>query len=96
MKTNGVIHRIDDLGRVVIPKEIRQSLGIREGDSLEIFVDNGGVRLIKYQPEEIKKILDDIEELKNYTLDYGTSSQEQRVEDLRLWVEKELNEIFEK
>lgn len=96
MKANGVIRRIDDLGRVVIPKEIRQNLGIREGDSLEIFVDNGGVRLIKYQPEEIKKILDDIEELKNYTLDYGTPSQERRVEDLRLWVEKELNEIFEK
>lgn len=96
MKANAVIRRIDDLGRIVIPKEIRRNLGIREGDPLEIFVDNGGVHLIKYQPEEIKKILDDIEELKNYTLDYGTPSQERRVEDLRLWVEKELNEIFEK
>lgn len=96
MKETGIIRRVDDLGRVVIPKEIRRNLGIREGDPLEIFVDNGVICLIKYQPKEIKKILDDIEELKNYTLDYGTSSQEQRVEDLRLWVEKELNEIFEK
>ena len=96
MKATGTIRRVDDLGRIVIPKEIRQNLGIREGDPLEISVDNGAICLIKYQPEEIKKILDDIEELKNYTLDYGTPSQERRVEDLRLWVEKELNEIFEK
>ena len=94
MKATGIVRRIDDLGRVVIPKEIRRTMRIREGDPLEISVDNGVICLIKYQPEEIKKILDDIEELKNYTLDYGTPSQERRVEDLRLWVEKELNEIF--
>ena len=39
MKATGIVRRIDDLGRVVIPKEIRQALRIREGDPLEIFTD---------------------------------------------------------
>lgn len=39
MKATGIIRRVDDLGRVVIPKEIRKNLGIREGEALEIFVD---------------------------------------------------------
>lgn len=39
MKSTGIMRRIDDLGRVVIPKEIRRSLKIREGDSFEIYVD---------------------------------------------------------
>lgn len=48
MKETGVVRRIDDLGRIVIPKEIRKSLRIREGDSLEIFVDNNKVYLQKH------------------------------------------------
>lgn len=40
MKATGVVRRIDDLGRIVIPKEIRKSLRIREGENLEIFVDH--------------------------------------------------------
>ncbi len=40
MKATGIVRRIDDLGRVVIPKEIRRGLRIREGDALEIFTDN--------------------------------------------------------
>lgn len=39
MKATGIIRRIDDLGRVVIPRDIRKNLGIREGDPLEIYVD---------------------------------------------------------
>ena len=42
MKATGIVRRIDDLGRVVIPKEIRRTLRIREGDPLEIFVDREG------------------------------------------------------
>ena len=42
MKATGVVRRIDDLGRVVIPKEIRRTMRIREGDSLEIFVNQSG------------------------------------------------------
>lgn len=51
MKATGIVRRIDDLGRVVIPKEIRRNLRIREGDPLEIFVDRDGeVILKKYSP----------------------------------------------
>ena len=51
MKATGGVRRIDDLGRVVIPKEIRRTLRIHEGDPLEIFTDReGGVILKKYSP----------------------------------------------
>lgn len=48
METTGVVRRIDDLGRVVIPKEIRRTLGIKDGTSLEIFVDRDMVALKKH------------------------------------------------
>ena len=51
MKATGIVRRIDDLGRVVIPKEVRRTLGIREGDPLEIFVGGRGeVTFKKYAP----------------------------------------------
>ena len=51
MKATGVVRRIDDLGRIVIPKEIRKTLRIREGDPLEIFTDKEGeIILKKYSP----------------------------------------------
>ncbi len=51
MKATGIVRRIDDLGRVVIPKEIRRTLRIREGDPLEIFTDKEGeIILKKYSP----------------------------------------------
>jgi AbrB family transcriptional regulator (stage V sporulation protein T) len=53
LKATGVVRRIDDLGRVVIPKEIRRTLRIRDGAPLEIFVDREGeVILKKYSPVE--------------------------------------------
>lgn len=48
MKATGIIRRIDDLGRVIIPKDIRRSLKIREGDPLEIFIENNCVCFQKY------------------------------------------------
>lgn len=50
MKTIGVVRRIDDLGRIVIPKEIRKSLRIKDGESLEIFLDSDNIVLKKYSP----------------------------------------------
>ena len=51
MKATGVVRRIDDLGRIVIPKEIRKTLRIKEGDPLEIFTDREGqIILKKYSP----------------------------------------------
>lgn len=65
MKATGIVRRIDDLGRVVIPKEIRRTLRIREGDPLEIFTDREGeIVLKKYSP---------IGELGNFAGQYAES-----------------------
>jgi AbrB family transcriptional regulator (stage V sporulation protein T) len=51
MKATGIVRRIDDLGRVVIPKELRRTMRIREGEPLEIYTDaNGELILRKYSP----------------------------------------------
>ena len=47
MKATGIVRRIDDLGRVVIPKEIRRTMRIREGDPLEIYTSNDGEVIFK-------------------------------------------------
>ena len=48
MKATGIVRRVDDLGRVVIPKEIRRSMGIKEGEPLEIFLENDAVIFRRY------------------------------------------------
>ena len=50
MKATGIIRRVDDLGRVVIPKEIRRTLRIKEGDPMELYVDEEGIVLHRYRP----------------------------------------------
>jgi AbrB family transcriptional regulator (stage V sporulation protein T) len=68
MKATGIVRRIDDLGRVVIPKEIRRTMRIREGDPLEIFTDREGeVILKKYSP---------IGELGEFASEYADSLNE--------------------
>ena len=63
MKATGIVRRIDDLGRVVIPKEIRKTLKIKEGTPLEIFTDREGqIILKKYSP---------IGELNNFAEEYA-------------------------
>lgn len=65
MKATGIVRRIDDLGRIVIPKEIRRTLRIREGDPLEIYVDREGeVILKKYSP---------VSELGDFAKEYADS-----------------------
>ena len=54
MRATGIIRRVDDLGRVVIPKEIRRSMKIKEGDALEIYTDREGCVIFKkYQNDEL-------------------------------------------
>ena len=48
MKATGIVRRIDDLGRIVIPKEIRRSMRLREGDAMEIFLEDNRICLEKY------------------------------------------------
>ena len=64
MKTTGIIRRIDELGRIVIPKEIRKNLRIKNGESLEIYLENDSIILKKYSQ---------IESLKNVSIDYVDS-----------------------
>ena len=66
MKATGIVRRIDDLGRIVIPKEIRRTLRIREADPLEIFTDREGeIILKKYSP---------ISELNEFASEYVESA----------------------
>ena len=68
MKATGIVRRIDDLGRIVIPKEIRRTQRIRESDPMEIYTSREGeIMLRKYSP---------IGELGQYAADYATSLAE--------------------
>jgi len=78
MKATGIVRRIDDLGRVVIPKEIRRTMRLQESDPLEIYVGDGMVCFKKYQPcvvyqdviKDLKlELLDVIKDLKLELLD---------------------------
>lgn len=72
MKATGIVRRIDDLGRVVIPKEIRRMCRIREGDALEIYTLDGAVVFKKYSPigmlDEVTRNLCDHYQNKNKAL----------------------------
>lgn len=70
MKATGIIRRIDDLGRVVIPKEIRRNCNIREGEPLEIFLQDGGVVFKKYNPDYRKELTNTLQDAADYYDDY--------------------------
>ncbi|MDA3733406.1 AbrB/MazE/SpoVT family DNA-binding domain-containing protein [Niameybacter massiliensis] len=53
MKSTGIVRKVDELGRVVLPIELRRNLNIQEKDSLEIFVDDERIILKKYEPADI-------------------------------------------
>ena len=54
MKATGIVRRIDDLGRIVIPKEIRRTLRIREADPLEIYTDREGEFILKNVRQSVR------------------------------------------
>lgn len=64
LKPTGVTRKIDDLGRVVLPKELRKTMDINEGDSLEIYTDEDAIVLKKYLPADI--FTGDMEDLIEY------------------------------
>ncbi|MEK9198826.1 AbrB/MazE/SpoVT family DNA-binding domain-containing protein [Ureibacillus sp. FSL E2-3493] len=55
MKSTGIVRKVDELGRLVIPKELRKTLGIGEKDPIEIFIDGHQIILQKYAPNEEKE-----------------------------------------
>lgn len=56
MKATGIVRRVDDLGRVVIPREIRRSMGIREGEPLEIYLENDAVTFRRYSYNLVNEV----------------------------------------
>lgn len=94
MKATGIIRRIDDLGRVVIPKEIRRNLGIHEGDPLEIFIENNCVCFSKYQTDKIEKVSEAFKDLADFAEDEGGLRMRALVLNLQAEVEEKLKEIF--
>ena len=75
MRATGIVRRIDDLGRVVIPKEIRRNLHLKEGDPLELFVDHDNVVFRKYSffamedyPKKLERILSGMMDKKDWAL----------------------------
>lgn len=73
MRATGIVRRMDDLGRIVIPKEIRKNLGLREGTPMEVFTDHeGGVIFKRYSTEEnVKEQLKTLDEFFQDMKDYG-------------------------
>jgi len=72
MKSTGVVRRIDELGRIVIPKEIRKNMRIKNGDSLEIFLDDENIVLKKYSPiETLESILENYVESFNQVMKHN-------------------------
>ena len=94
MRATGIIRRIDDLGRVVIPKEIRRNVGIREGDPLEIFIHEDCVCFKKYNVNKLEKISDAFRELADWAEDEGGLRMRTMVSELQAEVEERLKEIF--
>ena len=70
MKSTGIVRKVDELGRVVIPIELRRTLGIAEKDALEIYVDEERIILQKYKPNMICQVTGDVSD-NNFTLANG-------------------------
>lgn len=94
MKETGIVRRVDDLGRVVIPKEIRRNLGIREGDPLEVFLHEDCVCLRKYSTDKLEKVYDAFRDLVDFAEEEGGFYMKTLVSDLQAEVEERLKEIF--
>lgn len=86
MKATGMVRRVDRLGRLVLPKEIRKTMGIAEGTPMEIFTTAEGIVIKKYYPElglsDIFKNLDEF--LDDACIDLGT----QKTDDIRAHIRK--------
>lgn len=73
MKSTGIVRKVDELGRVVLPIELRRNLNIQEKDSLEIFVDDEKIILKKYEPADIfNGSMDDLIDYKGKKVAKGT------------------------
>ena len=85
MKATGIVRRIDDLGRVVIPKEIRRNCRIHEGDPLEIFIEQKGgqpiICLLKYETGFLKSLTALADTIDDEMMNSATNGQRSKVRE---------------
>lgn len=95
MRAIGIVRRIDDLGRVVIPKEIRKRLGIQEGAPLELYVDEGtkSIVLTPYKTDTVQNVRNLAYQVEKFAEDYGDWSLGTDLRNTMLDVSKKLEEL---
>lgn len=86
MKATGIIRRIDDLGRIVIPKEIRRIYGIADGTPIEIFTDSDGIILRKYRTED--ELMNTVNVLSDAVEGYIDDLDCEKVQQIRKHIEE--------
>lgn len=85
MKSTGIVRRVDELGRIVLPIELRRSLNINERDTLEIFVDDEKIVLKKYEPADIfTGNMDDLIEYMGKKVSKGSILEMARIANLKI------------
>jgi len=85
MKSTGIVRRVDELGRIVLPIELRRSLNINERDTLEIFVDDERIILKKYEPADIfTGSMDDLIEYKGKKVSKQSILEMAKLADLKV------------
>ena len=85
MKSTGIVRKFDELGRVVLPIELRRNLNIQEKDSLEIFVDDEKIILKKYEPADIfNGSMDDLIDYKGKKISKATIVELAKIAGLKV------------
>ena len=91
MKATGIVRRVDDLGRVVIPKEIRRTCNIREGDPLEIFLQDGAVVFKKYIPPYRDELIATLQDAADY---YDSYEDDRTIAEQLRKIAKEIDTLL--
>ena len=91
MKATGIVRRIYDLGRVVIPKEIRRACNIREGDPLEIFLQDGAIVFEKYNPGYRDDLMATLQDAADY---YDNDEDDQATAEQLRKIAKEIDVLL--
>lgn len=92
MKSTGIVRKVDELGRVVIPIELRRTLGIEQNDSLEIYVDDNKIIFEKYIPNQICSITGEDSESNFSLLDGDLTLSVKGAKQLIADIQKHLDE----
>lgn len=81
MKATGIVRRVDDLGRIVIPKEIRRTIGIKEGDPIELYLDEEGGIVLKPYVLDVARVLENAIDMVARALEYDERYEAKEVID---------------